>query len=93
MGIYATQYATTLNPAQRAELRDFYFGGLDPYRMAANADHCQPLNPPKGSMRSDNVDFQRGELEASGQNIYFDQFDYELSERAIPPPAKVESLP
>ncbi|HSU53476.1 MAG TPA: transglutaminase-like domain-containing protein, partial [Candidatus Dormibacteraeota bacterium] len=93
MGIYATQYATTLKQAQREELRDFYFGGLDPYRMAANADHCQPLNPPKGSMRSDNVDFQRGELEASGHNIYFDQFDYELSAREIPQPAKVESLP
>lgn len=93
MGIYATRYATTLSPAQRSELRDFYFGGLDPYRMAANADHCRPLNPPKGSMRSDNVDFQRGELEAGGHNIYFDQFDYELSAREIPQPAKVESLP
>lgn len=90
MGIYATRYATTLNQTQRGELRDFYFGGLDPYRMAANGDHCQQLNPPKGSMRSDNVDFQRGELEASGRNIYFDHFDYELSASEIPPPAKVE---
>ncbi len=90
MGIYATRYATTLNQAQRSELRDFYFGGLDPYRMIANADHCQPLTPPKGFMRSDNVDFQRGELETGGHNIYFDQFDYELSAKEIPPSAKVE---
>jgi hypothetical protein len=36
------------------------------------------------------VDFQRGELEAGGHNIYFDHFDYELSAKEIPPPAKVE---
>lgn len=45
-GIWAMQYAFTLTPAQRREIRDFYFGGLDPYRMAANADHNQELTPP-----------------------------------------------
>ncbi len=78
MGMYATQYATALEGPQRAELRDFYFGGLDPFRIAVNADHQQELRPEKGSWRSDPVDFQRGELEVGGRNVYFDRFDYEL---------------
>jgi transglutaminase-like putative cysteine protease len=79
MGIYAMRYATTLTPEQRREIRDFYFGGLDQYRLIANSDHSQPLNPPKRSMRSDNVDFQRGELEWGDHNVYFDHYSYDLS--------------
>jgi len=88
MGIYAIQYSTTLKPEQRREIRDFYFGGLDQYRIAANSDHNQSLSPPKQSMRSDDVDFQRGELEWGSHNIYFDQFSYELSVKEIPREAK-----
>ena len=77
-GIWAVRYALTLSPEQKRAVRDFYFGGLDQYRMAANSDHNQPLSPPKKSMRSDDVDFQRGELEWGAQNIYFDQYSYEL---------------
>jgi transglutaminase-like putative cysteine protease len=84
MGIYATRYATTLNPRQKRELRDFYFGGLDQYRMIANSDHNQTLTPRKQTMRSDDVDFQRGELEWNGHNLYFDQFSYELTAKEIP---------
>ena len=47
--------------------------------MVANSDHSQTLTPPKRSMRSDNVDFQRGELECGDKNIYFDQYSYNLS--------------
>jgi transglutaminase-like putative cysteine protease len=91
MGIYAIRYAKSLSPPQRSELRDFYFGGLDPYRMTANSDHNQTLNPPKRTMRSDNVDFQRGELESGARNIYFDQFSYELSAKEVQlPSSKVE---
>jgi transglutaminase-like putative cysteine protease len=91
MGIYATRYATSLTAAQRQELRDFYFGGLDQYRMSANSDHSQPLAPAKQAMRSDNVDFQRGELEWGGHNVYFDHFSYELTAKELPiGPAKVE---
>jgi transglutaminase-like putative cysteine protease len=79
MGVYAMRYATSLSPAQRLELRDFYFGGLDQYRMAANSAHSHDLTPPKESMRSDDVDFQRGELEWGGHNIYFDQYTYSLT--------------
>ncbi len=59
-GIFATQQCGALTAAERRELHDFYFGGLDPYRMAANSDHSQPLDPPKRTPRSDDVDFQRG---------------------------------
>ena len=47
MGIFAMRYATTLKPEQRLKIRDFYFGGLDQYRMIANSDHNQQLSTPK----------------------------------------------
>jgi transglutaminase-like putative cysteine protease len=84
-GIFAMRYANTLTPEQRREVRDFYFGGLDYYRMAANSDHNQPLDPPKHSMRSDDVDFQRGELEWGDHNIYFDQYSWDLSWKEVKP--------
>lgn len=82
-GIWAMQYAFTLTPAQRREMRDFYFGGLDQYRMAANSDHSQDLTPPKRGLRSDTVDFQRGELEAGGRNLYFDKFSYRMDVKEL----------
>jgi transglutaminase-like putative cysteine protease len=83
MGIWAMQIARTLAPEQKREVRDFYFGGLDQWRMVANSDHCQELSPPKKTFRSDNVDFQRGELEWGEHNIYFDQFTYELNVKEV----------
>jgi len=82
-GIWAMQYAFTLTPEQKREVRDFYFGGLDYYRMAANSDHNQQLTPPKKTFRSDNVDFQRGELESGERNIYFDHYSYELEIKEV----------
>lgn len=91
MGIYATRYATTLTSRQRTEIRDFYFGGLDQYRLIANSDHNQILRPTKQTMRSDDVDFQRGELEWGTHNIYFDQFSYDLTAKEVHLPAsKIE---
>jgi transglutaminase-like putative cysteine protease len=86
MGIWAMRYATTLTLVQRRAVRDFYFGGLHQYRIIANSDHSQELDPPKNSMRSDDVDFQRGELEWGRQNIYFDRYSYkfELKELKLP---------
>ncbi|MCC5877735.1 MAG: transglutaminase domain-containing protein [Candidatus Sumerlaeia bacterium] len=69
----------TLSEAEKDELVDFYFGGMDGYRMAVNSDHGYPHFPPKEDFRSDNVDFQRGELEANGRNIYFSHFRYRLA--------------
>ena len=86
MGIYAMQHATTLNTDQRRQIRDFYFGGLDYYRMAANSDHNQTLTPAKESMRSDDVDFQRGELEWGNHNIYFDKYKWQLEWKELKTP-------
>ena len=83
MGIWAMRYANTLEPEQKREVRDFYFGGLDQYRMIANSDHSQTLTPPKHTMRSDDVDFQRGELECGDKNIYFNQFSYNLTLKEV----------
>jgi len=73
-GIHATQYCPSLTEAERKEVHDFYFGGLEGYRMAANSDHSIELTPAKLNMRSDNVDFQRGEMEWAGGNLYFSEF-------------------
>ena len=43
-----------------------------------NNDFGQPLIPPKRYPRSETVDFQRGEVEWDGGNLYFDQWDYDL---------------
>ncbi|MGZ4965261.1 MAG: transglutaminase-like domain-containing protein [Limisphaerales bacterium] len=77
-GIFSHQYCTALTETERAELQNFYFGGLDPYRMIANSDHSQQLQPAKQTMRSDDVDFQRGEVEWKGGNIYFNDYSYSL---------------
>jgi transglutaminase-like putative cysteine protease len=79
MSIYATRYATTLSDDQKKQVRDFFFGGQDWYRIAVNSDHNQTLTPPKQSMRSDNVDFQRGELEWGNHNLYFDKSSFKLT--------------
>src|SRR5262245_38621059 len=41
MGIWAKRYAFRLTREQQGDVGDFYFGGLDYYRMAANSDHNQ----------------------------------------------------
>ncbi|HWP81357.1 MAG TPA: transglutaminase-like domain-containing protein [Bacteroidota bacterium] len=82
MGVFAMQYFKG-SEERRKKIRDFYFGGLDQYRMAANSDHNQALNPPKRSFRSDNVDFQRGELEYGETNIYFDKYSFKLDVQEV----------
>jgi hypothetical protein len=49
--------------------------------MIANSDHSQPLFPAKNSFRSDDVDFQRGEVEVAGRNVYFNQQTYDFRVR------------
>jgi transglutaminase-like putative cysteine protease len=85
-GVLATRYYVTLTLEERRRLRDFYFGGLEHHRMAANGDHCQELRPAKRHPRSDDVDFQRGEAEWKGGNLYFDAFDSGFRITEIPPP-------
>jgi hypothetical protein len=53
--------------------------------MIANSDHNQTLTPPKQTMRSDDVDFQRGELEWGQHNIYFEDYSWDLKWKEVKP--------
>lgn len=56
--------------------RWFYLGGMDAYRLIINDDYAQALYPAKIHFRSETLDFQRGEVEWQGGNLYFDQWDW-----------------
>ena len=56
----------------------FFFGGNDAYHFIINSDYSQPLYPAKEFPRSETVDFQRGEVEWKGGNLYFDKWDYHI---------------
>jgi len=60
------------------EAEFFYFGGIDSYRLYVNSDYGYPLSPAKKYPRSETVDFQRGEVEWSGGNLYFPLWDYHM---------------
>ncbi len=56
----------------------FFFGGIDAHHLIINDDYSSPLFPAKIFPRSETVDFQRGELEWRGGNLYFDKWDYDM---------------
>jgi len=60
------------------ELREFYLSGIDSYRLIANDGISGSFYPEKKYRRSDPYDFQRGEVEWKGGNIYYDKWDYEM---------------
>jgi transglutaminase-like putative cysteine protease len=62
--------------ADSDDVRYFYSNGMDAYRWIVNSDCAETFFPAKLFPRSDNVDFQRGELEWRGGNIYYDLWDY-----------------
>jgi transglutaminase-like putative cysteine protease len=67
-----------LRPVEDEKVRWFNFGNMDPFRLIGNDDYGSELIPPKEYWRSEPVDFQRGEVEWRGGNLYFDQWDYEI---------------
>lgn len=56
----------------------FYTKGLDGYRFIVNDDFSAGLYPAKIYPRSETVDFQRGEVEWRGENLYFDRWRYNM---------------
>lgn len=54
---------------------DFYLGHQDSYRWIVNLDWGRELFPPKHSLRSEPADFQRGEVEVDGVNLYYDSWE------------------
>lgn len=61
-----------------ARIRDFYITGIDSYRLIVNDDFSRPLSPPKKYLRSEPYDFQRGEVEWKGGNLYFDKWSWHM---------------
>lgn len=66
-------------------LEDYYATGLDVYRMASNEAVGQPLSPAKKYIRSETVDFQSGEVEWRGGNLYYDKWKSHLNLDSMTP--------
>ena len=64
--------------SENDDVKYFYTNGIDAYRLIVNSDFSQPLFPGKIFLRSDDVDFQRGELEWRGGNIYYNQWKWDF---------------
>jgi transglutaminase-like putative cysteine protease len=64
--------------ATNAEEEYFFLGGIDSWRMVVNNDFGMPLVPAKKYPRSETVDFQRGEVEWAGGNLYFPKWTYHM---------------
>lgn len=76
-----------VQPSSDPRIADFYCGHLDSYRTIFNLDWGRELVPPKSSLRSEPADFQRGEIEVDGRNLYFDQWDYSIAVECDPGPS------
>lgn len=67
------------------KVRNFYRSGIDSYRLIVNDDYGQELSPKKKYPRSEPYDFQRGELEWEGGNLYFVKWSWDMEvERSLP---------
>ena len=67
-----------LQNSEIREIREYYLSGIDSYRLIVNDGVAGNLYPEKQFMRSEPYDFQRGEVEWKGGNLYFDKWDYDL---------------
>lgn len=56
----------------------FFTKGLDAYRLIVNDDISREFFPAKIHHRSETVDFQRGEVEWKGENLYFGRWRYRM---------------
>lgn len=73
-----------LQDSKEPKIRDFYMTGIDSYRLIVNDDFSCQLSPAKKFMRSEPYDFQRGELEWEGGNLYFDQWSWQMKVTSLP---------
>ena len=72
-----------LQKSENQQLKEFYISGIDEFRLIVNDEFCCELEPKKKYFRSEPIDFQRGELEWKGENIYFNHWDYHLDVTSI----------
>ena len=75
---YAVDQSFKLQDSHDKQIREFYMHGIDAYRLIVNDDYARELYPPKKYRRSEPYDFQRGELEWSGGNLYFDKWSWDM---------------
>lgn len=59
--------------------KEFYISGIDAYRLIINDAISTQLVPKKKFARSEPYDFQRGEVEWSGGNLYFNKWNYRMN--------------
>ena len=71
--------------SEQEDEKYFFLGSIDPYHLIVNDDYSSPLFPAKIFPRSETIDFQRGELEWRGGNLYFDKWDYHMDVEYIEP--------
>ncbi len=64
--------------SEQEDEKYFFLGSTDSYHLITNDDYSRPLFPAKIFPRSETVDFQRGELEWRGGNLYFDKWNYKM---------------
>lgn len=64
--------------SHNTKIREFYTSGIDSYRLIVNDGVSGTLYPPKKFMRSDPYDFQRGEVEWNGGNLYYNKWNYQM---------------
>ena len=67
-----------IQDSDNPKVKYFYASGIDSYRLIVNSDFGQPLFPAKIFPRSETNDFQRGEVEWRGGNLYFDKWNYHM---------------
>lgn len=68
-----------LTKTDKKVVRDFYKSGFDHYRLIINDDYSRPFTPEKKFFRSEPVDFQGGEVEWDGGNLYFNEWSKKLT--------------
>jgi len=67
-----------LKPSDDPVVRYYYLGNTDNYHFIVNDDFTGEFFPAKIYPRSETVDFQRGEVEWRGGNLYFDKWNYNI---------------
>lgn len=73
-----------LQASPNEKVRNFYRSGIDSYRLIVNDDYSRELSPKKNYFRSEPYDFQRGELEWKGGNLYFDKWSWNMEVISLP---------
>lgn len=67
-----------LVPDEDDNVLHYYIGGIDNRRYYVNEDFSGTFYPAKTHLRSETVDFQRGEVEWRGENLYFGRWNYRM---------------